>query len=449
VAEWWRRTSIRARLTLAATAVLAVGLAAGGALLIVTVRASLVTALDDGALATARDVATLVEAGRLSDPVPVGGPTRLVQVVDSAGRVLAASPGADRLVPLLSPDEADALPRLLPGGGTYGSALRAVAVPVDGDRTVVVAVGVSELQESLRVVRNAVVIASPVLLGALAALSWLVVGGALRPVEELRTSAEEITGAGGGQRLALPGAHDEIRRLAVTLDDMVARLDAARRRQRAFVADAAHELRNPLASLRTQLEVAHRRVSAGGPPVSAAGLGDLLTDADRLSRLVDDLLLLARLDDTPARLEDTRPVDVGELVRAEAGRYAGARVPVSVRAPGAARVAGDEGHLRRVVANLLDNAVRHAAHRVQVSATVEDSQVVLAVVDDGAGIARGDRERVFERFTRLDDARGRDEGGAGLGLAIVRDLVRRHGGTVTLDGAGATGLRAEVRLPGL
>ena len=449
--RWWARRSLRARLTLTATAVLAVGLAAGGVLLVTTVRASLVAALDNGALQTARDVAALVDAGRLSDPVPVGGPTRLVQVVDSRGRVLAASAGADRLVQLLAPGErAGGRPRLLRGSGTYGSPLRVVAVPAGSPanpRTVVVAVGVTEMQDSLRVVRNAVVIGSPVLLGVLAGLTWLMVGSALRPVEALRTGAEEITGAGGGQRLPLPAARDEIHRLAVTLNDMVGRLDGARRRQRAFVADAAHELRSPLASLRTQLEVTHRRVSGGGEPVSVAALEDMLTDTDRLSRLVDDLLLLARLDDTGAGAGRVGPVDVGDLASEVTTRYTGLRVPVGVSARGAAWVAGDPGQLGRVLANLLDNAVRHAAHRVEVTAAVQGSEVVVIVADDGAGIGEGDREQVFERFTRLDDARSRDSGGAGLGLAIVRDLVRRHGGTVTLGDGPGSGLQVEVRLP--
>jgi signal transduction histidine kinase len=450
--RWWRRISLRARLTVAATAVLAVGLTAGGLLLVGTVSGASLRALDAGALRSARGVAALVDAGRLSDPIPVGGPTRLVQVVDSAGRVRAASAGADRLVPLLAPgDLADARPRFLPERrtGPYGAPLRVVAVPAGppGDRqTVIVAVGVGEVLDSLRVVRTAVLVGFPLLLAALAALSWLVIGGALRPVEALRAGAEEITGTRTGDRLPVTDADDELHRLAVTLNDMLDRLDEARRRQRAFVADAAHELRNPLASLRTQLEVAERRVSRGGEPVSAEALADLVADTERLSRLADDLLLLARLDDTGAGRPAGAPVEVSALVREVAGRYAAARVPVVVAAPRRLWVAGRADELRRVLANLLDNAVRHAATEVRVDASVEDRAVVVVVRDDGAGIAPADRDRVFERFTRLDDARGRDEGGAGLGLGIVRELVRGHGGTVRLADA-EPGLRVEVRLP--
>jgi signal transduction histidine kinase len=434
VGEWWRRRTLRARLTLAATAVLAVGLTAGGVLLVATVRTASLAALDREALQTGRDVAALVASGRVPDPLPVAG-ERFVQLVDARGRVRAASPGADRLVPIIGDVRGEPGPRYADEGRT-----RVVTVPVGTD-TVVVGVGLTEVMESLRVVRDAVLVGFPVLLAALAALSWAIVGRALRPVEALRAAAEEITAAGTPRRLPVPDADDEIHRLAVTLDGMVQRLERARRRQRAFVADAAHELRSPLAALRTRLEVAQRRGT-----VSPEGLDDLVAEAERLSRLVDDLLLLARLDEAgPAR---TEPVSVADVV-------AGVTVPVTVAVPGGVRVPGD---VRRVLANLVDNAVRHAASRVEVTVTADGGEVVLVVTDDGPGIAAGDRERVFERFTRLDDARPRDGGGAGLGLAIVRDLVRGHGGTVGLtdadvdadadaDADAGPGLRVEVRVP--
>jgi signal transduction histidine kinase len=430
VGEWWRRRTLRARLTLAATAVLAVGLTAGGVLLVATVRTASLAALDREALQTGRDVAALVASGRVPDPLPVAG-ERFVQLVDARGRVRAASPGADRLVPIIGDVRGEPGPRYADEGRT-----RVVTVPVGTD-TVVVGVGLTEVMESLRVVRDAVLVGFPVLLAALAALSWAIVGRALRPVEALRAAAEEITAAGTPRRLPVPDADDEIHRLAVTLDGMVQRLEGARRRQRAFVADAAHELRSPLAALRTRLEVAQRRGT-----VSREGLDDLVAEAERLSRLVDDLLLLARLDEAgPAR---TEPVSVADVV-------AGVTVPVTVAVPGGVRVPGD---VRRVLANLVDNAVRHAASRVEVTVTADGGEVVLVVTDDGPGIAAGDRERVFERFTRLDDARPRDGGGAGLGLAIVRDLVRGHGGTVGLtdadvdaDAGAGPGLRVEVRVP--
>jgi len=339
-----------------------------------------------------------------------------------------------------------------------------VAVPAGRSTdpvTVVVASGVGGLNEGLRVVRTALLVAVPLLLVAIGALAWLVVGAALRPVETLRRGAEEITGTATAARLPVPTASDEVHRLAVTLNGMLDRLESARRHQRAFVADAAHELRSPLASLRTQLEVADRRPGALPPDLTA----DLLTDVERLSRLVDDLLVLARLDEEVALRRG--PVDLAAVVEEVVGRYAGARVPVTVVGAGqGAHVDGDVDVLQRVLGNLIDNAVRHASTSVTAELSTSDADAVLTVSDDGPGVPAAERERVFDRFTRLDAARSRlvdggaggradggadgGTGGAGLGLAIVRQAVRRHGGTVTLDDVRSTdprGLRVVVRLP--
>jgi signal transduction histidine kinase len=260
---------------------------------------------------------------------------------------------------------------------------------------------------------------------------------------------------GSAGRLPVPDSRDEIHRLAVTLNGMLARLEAGRSRQRAFVADAAHELRSPLANMRTELEVAQRLAGDTDWPHLAA---DLLTDVERLSRLVDDLLLLARADEEPPPPRHLAEVDLGELARQVAGARTTARVPVTAVLDGAddVGVTGDADALRRVVDNLVDNAVRHARSEVRVEVGVEPGldpldgaaagRALIAVVDDGPGIPAGDAQRVFERFTRLDDARSRDAGGAGLGLAIVAELVRRHGGAVCLRDA-SPGLRAEVLLP--
>ena len=447
--------SLRTRLTVVATLLLGFGIAAGAALLATTVTRTLRAAIDSGALQSGQEVAALVDSGQLPDPVPVGGEgTAAIQVVDAQGRVRAASAGVDRLVPVLRPDETAAVrsgDRLVVDGARLGldGPLRVVGVPAGpaGDpRTVIVAVDFGGARSGGRLLAVGLAIGAPLLLGVVALATWEVVGRTLRPVEALRHGAEEITGAAGGGsgRLPLPGPRDEIRRLAVTLNDMLTRLEGARERQRAFVSDAAHELRSPLASARTQLEVA-ARVDAG----TAAGelAADVLVDVDRLSRLVDDLLLLARADEAPVRRRE--PVDLGTLATEVASRYAAARVPVTVSADAdadAATVLGDPVALRRVLANLVDNAVRHADRSVCLSVEQRDGTATVAVTDDGPGIAAADRERVFDRFTRLDAGRGREEGGAGLGLAIVRELVRAHGGTVPLADA-EPGLRAEVRLP--
>ena len=243
--------------------------------------------------------------------------------------------------------------------------------------------------------------------------------------------------------------------LAVTLNGMLDRLEAARTRQREFVADAAHELRSPLTNMRTQLEVAQHLGSSADPEL----VNDLLTDTKRLARLVDDLLLLARTDDS-AEIARPVPVDLTALLLDAAARYP----VVAVSLPeDPLWTSGDPDALLRIITNLLDNAVRHAASSVSLSASSVSSPtssvsstsssggglILVTVTDDGPGIPAGDRERVFERFTRLDDARARDDGGSGLGLAIVRELVRRHGGRVRLLDApsGGPGLLVEVDLP--
>jgi signal transduction histidine kinase len=441
--RWWRRLSLRARLLVIGTGGLAAGLALGGVALFAALGVALERTVDGEALATARDVAALAAEGRLSDPVPVAG-GQFVQVVDAQGRVRFASIGADRLVALLRPAE---LAAARTGERSYvdGSRaavegpLRVVAVPVGAD-TVIVARPVAEVYRSVAILRGALLVAYPLLVLVLAALAWRVVGAALRPVDALRAGAQTITGAGGKDRLPVPKSRDELQRLAVTLNDMLDRLAAARARQRAFVADAAHELRSPLANIRTELEVAQRH---GVPP---SLVDDLLADVERLSRLVDDLLLLARADDADQPVVRREPVDVTGVVTEVAERCRAARVPVAVDNGAALWTVGDRDALLRMVGNLVDNAVRHAASRVVVSVTAEGDTALVRVTDDGPGIPPGDRERVFDRFTRLDDARTRGGGGAGLGLAIVRELARRHGGSVRLTDAGP-GVRAEVRLP--
>lgn len=448
---WLRRLSLRARLTLVAIAGLGIGFAVGGVALVTALNMALLSAADAEALTTADGIARLVDEHSVSDPLPVAGNDVRAQVVDAQGRVTAASFDADRLVPVLYPRElagmADRQGRFIPGEriGLTGP-VRVVVVtagPPDDPQRVLVARSTAVLTQSVRLLRNVLLVAFPLLVIGLAFVAWRVVGATLRPVEALRRGAAEITGGGGAGRLPEPESGDEIHRLAVTLNDMLGRLDAGRARQRAFVADAAHELRSPLTNMRTQLEVAQRLAGSTDWPALAE---DLLTDVHRLSRLVDDLLLLARADDAgaPATIGD-EPVELGELLAVAAGRCPSP--PVRLEPPsGELWTAGDRDALLRVFGNLLDNAVRHAASSVVVAVTAAGPYLLVTVADDGPGIAAADRERVFGRFARLDDARARDAGGAGLGLAIVRELVRRHGGSVVLTDA-APGVRAEVRLP--
>jgi signal transduction histidine kinase len=443
---WWRRLSLRARLMLIGVVGLCLGFVLGGLALIAVLGLSLQRSVDAEAEQTARDIAALVDAGELPVPVPVAG-AHLVQVVDGQGRVLSASIDADRLVPILYERElarARDGERLFVRGDRVGvdGPVRVVAVPAgppEDRQTVVVARPMADVMRSLGALRTTLLVVFPLLVLTLAALAWRAIGATLRPVEALRRGAEEITGAGRPGQLPVPASRDEIHRLAVTLNDMLERLESSRARQREFVADAAHELRSPLTNMRAQIEVSQRLGERADWPAVA---DDVLADTSRLARLVEDLLLLARSDEA-SRLTRPEAVQLGALVREVAERYPTVTSEVG---PTPLWTNGDPDALRRVLANLLDNAVRHARSTVSVGVRADGAYQVITVTDDGPGIPAEDRDRVFDRFTRLDDARARDAGGAGLGLAIVRELVRRHGGTVALGDAGP-GLRIELRLP--
>jgi signal transduction histidine kinase len=444
-----QRLSLRARLLALGVTGVALALALGSLVLYAVLTFTVNRTVDDGAFATAQVVSAMVSENTIPNPLPVSG-SQVVQVIDRSGAVVSGSVSADRLTPLLRPAElAKALTgeRIsIPGAraGLSGT-MRAIAVQAGSrstSRSIIVAVPVNDVEQSQRVLRVTLLFAYTPLVVVMALIAWRVIGSTLKPVETLRSGAARISGSDQDERLAVPESADEIRALALTLNDMLDRLAAARGRQRAFVADAAHELRSPLTSMRTQLEVA-KHLGEGGELAT-----DLLADVARLSTLVEDLLLLARAgsDTNPPPVRES--VDVRALLIATGDRYAGARVPVSI-ADGPvvyANVSPEE--LRRVLANLVDNAVRHARSNVALSVRAEGGRAVLTVVDDGPGIPAAERERVFERFARLDDARDRDAGGTGLGLPIVRELLRRSNGSISLrDNPSGPGLAAEVHLP--
>ena len=285
--------------------------------------------------------------------------------------------------------------------------------------------------------------AVPVGLALVAMAVWLSVGRALRPVESMREEAATITAAHLNRRLAVPDGRDEIPRLAATLNEMLDRIDATSRVQRQFVSDASHELRSPLATLRQLAEVARDYPGRTGQDSLAR---DVLAEEERMEELVAALLLLARIDDGIPHT--AAPVDLDDLVLDEARRLRhddGPRIDVSGVSAG--QVVGDPVLLGQVVRNLLSNALRHAREEVAVSLQEYDDQVVLTVDDDGNGIPEADRQRVFERFVRLDEARARDGGGSGLGLAIVHKVVDELGGSVRVQESAHGGARFVVAVP--
>ncbi|WP_375501425.1 sensor histidine kinase [uncultured Jatrophihabitans sp.] len=464
--RWWSRQSLRRRLTLVATALFSVAVLTGAILLLVLQRYALTRVLDQNASKTARDIAVQVRSGRLPPTVaPTTSGISAVQVLDSRLAVLSASQGADHYVSLIGPEqlrEVRSGSRIEINSTTSDARLRVLGKTV-GSRTVVVFTDVSRVDDSLRILTRAALIGGPLAVLVLALATYLVVALTLRSVAALRNGAAEITAAGlAEQRLPVPSAQDEIHRLAVTLNRMLDRIESATSRQRTFVGDAAHELRSPLASIRVQLEVGQRLSHASGHADDGWDelVDDVLVDVDRLDRLVEDLLALARLDETAGVRR--QPVALDELVRSVVDGVHTDAVVVRAEtdaADGPALTDGDPDALRRVIVNLVNNAVRYARHEVVVRVATEEGEArgreasgrrcMLTVQDDGPGIAEDERERVFDRFYRVQESRSRDTGGTGLGLPIVRDIVRSHGGRVWLTARddGHAGLRAVVVLP--
>ncbi|MFJ9678930.1 ATP-binding protein [Streptomyces sp. NPDC101194] len=476
--------SVRARAALGATVVVALALVGAGLAVLLVLRANLTDQAGLQAEVVAREV-----AGQLALDVPYD---RLemreeedhpVQVTDEDGRVVAVSKdlqaisgtGTGQVTPAPTAaaggssgsDDDDASDdddrqHSAPGRGEVDSGdpdFHNGTATVDGETadyrfatveattstgvtlTVHAGAPLAAEQEAVGSVRGAMLIGLPVLLLVVAGVTWLVTRRALRPVEGIRREMAAITASEDlSRRVPEPGSGDEIARLARTTNETLTALEASVERQRRFVADASHELRSPIASLRTQLEV-------GAAHPELLDVPGAVADTVRLQALAADLLLLARLDagERPGRTT----LDLGALVHEEVSQRTGDRIPAAVSVPesGGFEVTGSRGQLARVIGNLLDNAERHAERAVAISVRAERGGVVVAVTDDGAGVPPGERERIFERFVRLDDARTRDEGGAGLGLAIARDVASRHGGRLTVKGAREGGARFELWLP--
>lgn len=425
---------------LAASLAVAVLLLLVSVALVLAQRAQLAGALDD---AITRQSVELVAQRRVGRFPPSSTDDDLGwQVQRADGTLVAASGLFTDVPPLPLPDAAVATtPRATATGVRDPFRLQSRVVQRDGTAEVLhVAGNLEDVDDAVAVLATSLAVAVPLTIAALAGMVWLLIGRTLRPVERMRAEVAAISGADLRRRVAEPAADDEVARLARTLNDMLDRLERSAAARRRFVADASHELRSPVTRLRTQLEV------AGAADDWADLAASLHEDVVELGELVDALLLLTRADDR-SRVRWRTTLDLDDVVRAEVDRTT--RPPgvvIDVSGVSAARVSGDRQSLARVVRNLLDNAVRHAVGRVEVTLAQAD-QVVLTVADDGAGIPPDQAEAVFERFTRLDDARSRDAGGVGLGLAIVRAVVATHGGTVAVEPGRGPGAHVRVNLP--
>lgn len=448
---WWRRTtgSVRFRITaIAALTVLGV-LAAGAISLTIVQHRLLLEGFDDTLSQRADDMSAFVRADRVEDVLAGGSVEELIaQVLGPDGEVLAASPllaGRPALAdPLATGREAiDTIGDIGVEDGRLRVLARGVESP-SGPVTVVVADDLEDIDRATVILAWSLAIAVPTLTALFAVLIWWLVGRTLRPVEAIRSRVASVDATDLHQRVPEPPGDDEIAQLARTMNGMLDRIDTATTRQQRFVADASHELRSPLTRMRTELEVDLLRPDAAEWRTTHRSL---LEETGKMQHLVDDLLHLARSDAGAAALRDLA-VDLDDIVLREAQRLrAETDLAIDTSAISAAQVRGDPDQLARAVRNVADNAARHARSRVSFSVAERDGSAVVAVTDDGEGIASELHDIVFERFARLDEARTSAQGGSGLGLAITRDIVVRHGGTVTIDPTHGPGARFVIALP--
>jgi len=413
----------------------------GGLALVGLVHESLSDAVRATAEVRAGQVAELDLAPGAAISATSEAEEELVQIVDASGTVRNATPATPQRDPMAN---------LTPGStakvhveGQDGSYL-VVATHGSPRTTVLVARSMEDVDASTQLVAVLLAVGLPLLLAVVAGTTWFVVGRALAPVENIRREVEVVTGEALERRVPEPASRDEINRLAVTMNGMLERLEQSRDRQRTFVSDASHELRSPIAAIRQFTEAARSHPES----VDLMELTDAtLAESLRAQGLVDNLLVLARADENGLdRRRST--IDLDDLVLDEARHLrATTELTVDTSQVSAGRVRGNPTYLRQLLRNLADNAARHAKSRIALALRERDDRVELVVDDDGPGIPPEARDQVFERFVRLDHARARAAGGAGLGLAIVAEIVAAHAGTITVSEAPGGGARFLISLP--
>jgi signal transduction histidine kinase len=402
----------------------------------------------------ATQIAQSAAGGRFPRTLPPSflDTTAQAQVLAPDGTVLAATrnlagrPALYTLAPgSATPVRQPAADRVLPSDlSVYGERVTAGGRPV-----IIITTTVTYLRSQVnQTFARLLVIGVPFLLVLAGGTVWLVVGRALRPVEQIRGAVTAITSADLSQRVPEPGTDDEIGRLASTMNDMLARLEDSAARQRRFVADASHELRSPLTAIRTGLEVGLSHPDRAPWPEIARRAE---RQSRRLEQLIAELLVLARAD--AGQLAARRqPVDLAALLAGLRAATPAPGISVDLSVPPGTTTTGNPEDLSRMFRNLLDNAVRYARHRVAITVRVTGAAgpdgVVAEITDDGPGIPAEERERVFGRFVRLDASREHASGSAGLGLAIAREIAAAHGATIVLTDAEGGGTRAVVTMAG-
>ena len=443
---WRLRGSLRVRTSLLATVVVALALGSGAFTLVELQRRALTKNIDDTIQLRANDLEALLANGPPPATLSVSDVEEsAAQILSDDGQIIAASGNVAGQPAVSTARPPAGETRISPSktvasepGESFRVLARGVEAP-SGRYTIYVAASLDPVVESVANLTGLLRIGIPLVVAMVAVGAWWLVGRALAPVEGIRAEVARIGGRDLSRRVPAPSADDEVGRLARTMNGMLDRLESAQRREDQFVADAAHELRSPLASIRAQVEVAKLDRKEDET--------EILAEIDRMQRLVDDLLALSE-SGRAERAFVKQLIDLDDLVLREVRRLrTRGHLTVDASNVSAAAVRGDPDGLTRAVRNLLENAARHARTHIAVELREEADSVHFAVADDGDGIPPGDQERVFERFTRLDAGRARDAGGAGLGLAITRAIVEAHRGTVRVDGSYTAGARFVLRLP--
>jgi heavy metal sensor kinase len=440
--------------TLAFAVVSAVVLAALGYFVYARFDAELSEQIDQSLRTHGDDIASLVGTGDLArNSKLLGREESFAQVLTPQGQIYASTPQLGRH-PQLTPAEAARASHAsfvvtrehVP---SISGQARLLARPADGSGgrfVVVVAASLDDRNESLANLGTILLIGGPVALLLASLAGYVVSGRALRPVEAMRRRAAAISAAEPEQRLPLPAADDEIRRLGETLNQMLARLEEGLERERAFVDDASHELRTPLAMHKTELELALRYAKT--PEEMRAAISSAIVEVDRLIQLAEDLLVLARSDEGKLAL-DLRRVTVAELLADVRERFS-ARIDETgrslvIEASDGLTVEGDRLRLEQALTNLVENAIEHGGGEITVHASESDGEVAIHVEDRGPGFAPEFIGRAFERFSRDDAARGGD--GTGLGLAIVEAIARAHRGSAHAANRKGDGADVWIALP--
>jgi len=409
----------------------------GGAFLLLVLQSSLTSAAWGNLFVRANDVARLLAEEGIRETQSTLAEDRRsgeqVQIVDHATRVVAWSSRRLRGDPssTLSPAPGKTAKEQLPQVPTLGDddevLVSARGVEVHEQSYVVLVAAPLEVQtDTLRTVGLLLLAAAPLLVALVAAAVWVLVGQSLRTVERIRRQVAEIDGRRLHERVEVPPTGDEIAALASKMNQMLDKLEHSDNTHRAFFSDASHELRSPLSTLVTTAEVASLDESG---KTWLDMQQTVLSESNRMQSLVEDLLTLAKVDAHQLQL-DVLDVDLDDVLDSEIKRL---RTVSSLQVTAdlqPVRVRGDERRLAQVFRNLLDNAARHTKSRIVVGIEGRPSGVVVSVDNDGEIISPEDRDRVFERFARLDASRSTDGGGSGLGLAISREIMGAHGGTV-------------------